>query len=309
MDCGRSHIVALDQDGTIYELHAWSRALQVVDRDNQWRPGKQVRTIMAGWSFSAVAMKDGRCFVWWAPDEAGFSDDDERDEAPATGILRDVEVDSLLLPGLPDSDEGEEVIVQLACGDNFVVARSASSRVYDLDLSIPLGWQGGWPERRERLRHALHSVERTWRFLPRFSEPANGARISHVQAHYTHFAALSPASPRDTSVVLLGHRGDPEPRVLPTLQGAGIVQLSMGDYHFGAIDDRGVLRTWGAATTGRLGLGDEGRRTGTVEEPTVVDLHGGFAFHLAFAGWHSAALVLRDPSKPEPAKEVRTRAI
>lgn len=305
LDCGRSHLLAMDEQHRVYELFAWGRALRVQDRDERWRGGSGIKSIKAGWNYSLVRTKEDRCFVWWRPSEATA---DAEGEAPRSGIIPDVEVDSIELPRLPVIDNEEEELGQIACGENFLVARSTAGQVYKLSLDLGMGWQGDMAPRRERLGNAFRTGEIGWAYLPLFSDisPAsNGVkpRISHVQAHFRHFAALSPAAPLETSAVLLGDidtTPDSPPRVIPSLQGAGIVQLAMGDYHFGALDDQGVLRTWGSATTGRLGHGVAGQQQGEVDEPTRVDFAGGFAFNIAFAGWHSAALVLRDADQPHP---------
>ncbi len=114
-----------------------------------------------------------------------------------------------------------------------------------------------------------------------------------------------------------------EPRVLPELQNKSIISVVIGDYHNAALTAGGKLLTWGAYSSGALGLGEPTklepgtpggfadhtalqsaieRRRGTppaVGKPTEVRFdHGSktpkerFCFAVTAAGWHTGALVI-----------------
>lgn len=106
------------------------------------------------------------------------------------------------------------------------------------------------------------------------------------------------------------------PEMIPELQGQGIIKVVVvcacsalespgilcwvdkisccqGDYHYGALTSSGKLLTWGAYSSGSLGLG----QTRDVAKPQQVsfpdtDESGGFCFGVAAAGWHSTSLTM-----------------
>lgn len=103
------------------------------------------------------------------------------------------------------------------------------------------------------------------------------------------------------------------PDPLPTLQGKGVIQVAIGDYHSAALTDNGEMWTWGQGDAGQLGLGDVSMRFGGsgVEEPRKVEFPLGssredepdeerkeaFVFAITAAGWHTGALVLGEPNR------------
>ena len=114
-----------------------------------------------------------------------------------------------------------------------------------------------------------------------------------------------------------------QPDIMPTLQGRGVINVLLGDYHNAALTSDGKLLTWGSYSNGALGLGDprqilagtpggyesEARRQQVVaqsfiaEPPNVTDPtevrfdHNGekgkkFVFAATAGGWHTGALVM-----------------
>lgn len=113
-----------------------------------------------------------------------------------------------------------------------------------------------------------------------------------------------------------------QPKIIPELQNKSVISVAIGDYHHAALTAEGRLFTWGAYSSGALGLGDPARlepgapggfahqqsyqiamsrRRGTpsgVERPTEVRFdHEGsvkksFCFAVTAAGWHTGALVI-----------------
>jgi SCF-associated factor 1 len=102
-----------------------------------------------------------------------------------------------------------------------------------------------------------------------------------------------------------------------------VISVVLGDYHFGALTSTGKFLTWGAYSSGALGLGDptkvpvgkpggyesDDRRERAkrfriippeVTEPTEVKFgtrdggkgHESFVFSATASGWHTGALVI-----------------
>ena len=146
---------------------------------------------------------------------------------------------------------------------------------------------------------------------------------TQISAHFQHFIAFSTGS---SSIVLMGNTSttaESEPNIIPALQNRSVISVVLGDYHKGALTSTGKLLTWGAYSSGALGLGDPAKlepgtpggfatevqrlsasshRRGTpsaVEVPTEVRFDHGrkkpkerFCFSASAAGWHTGALVI-----------------
>lgn len=147
--------------------------------------------------------------------------------------------------------------------------------------------------------------------------------VRQISAHFLTFFAYSTGS---SSIILKGTQETTPstlPEVAPDLQYRDIISIVLGDYHFGALTGSGQLLTWGAYSSGALGLGDPtllpvGSAGGYVDDvererakryrrvpPDVrvpsevkfgtVDGSGGqkmFVFGAAAGGWHTGALVI-----------------
>lgn len=122
--------------------------------------------------------------------------------------------------------------------------------------------------------------------------------MTHISAHFETFFVYHPGSITDsyqTSIVLKGTRHQlrsgnklgGEPTVLADLQGKGVIQVAVGDYHFAALTAAGSLLTFGQANSGALGLGPVSVRE--ITTPTTVQFEEGtkFVFAIAASGWHS----------------------
>jgi SCF-associated factor 1 len=132
-------------------------------------------------------------------------------------------------------------------------------------------------------------------------------KLSYLSGSFLHFGLFNTAGD-----VLIGdvHTGsDTQPTIEAGLQHRGIINLSWGDWHGLALCEDGSVLSWGRELwkNGCLGMGyetlDEARDLGLrVEDggivgaiPRKIPGFGGkenkFAFCVAAAGWHSAALV------------------
>ncbi|ORX88365.1 RCC1/BLIP-II protein [Basidiobolus meristosporus CBS 931.73] len=107
-------------------------------------------------------------------------------------------------------------------------------------------------------------------------------RYAHISAAFRHFAAFN----NEGKVAVWDDTGNEE--IYNELQ--HVNQVTFGDWHFGALTNDGKLYTWGQYSGGALGLG---ANYGEVKKPTLVEeLENRYVFNIAFAGWHSAALVV-----------------
>ncbi|KAH8926209.1 RCC1/BLIP-II [Atractiella rhizophila] len=332
LDCGRSHALALDDLGNVWQWSSWGRILNIRDKEHEWgwKEGKSaVKLISAGWHLSTVLTNAGDAYIWWDLEKSKIEDKaseqqsarraDGGESADVDAVSFRYEIATIRLPALPavDGEVNEEKITQLAAGDKFVIALSSSARVYKLDVSPPPLPNAANQEEeeeqdtdeisglsikeRERLSRALISGKRTWKYLPFFSSithihqlpafspipsdsedatgkleplprPSDSTRINHISAHYKHFVAYSGTKEGidltgeqvefdHDSIVLLG-KGEfdgkdeeQKPEVIRELQGLGVIKVTMGDYHFGALTSSGKLYVWGTNNSGCLGLG------------------------------------------------------
>ncbi|SPO29148.1 related to SAF1 - protein involved in proteasome-dependent degradation [Ustilago trichophora] len=92
----------------------------------------------------------------------------------------------------------------------------------------------------------------------------NVGKISHISAHFRRFVAFLSIIPPESeseeeeetiqqTLVLLGSPVVTQPGLIPELQAKGVIKVTMGDYHFGALTERGEILTWGSFSNGALG--------------------------------------------------------
>ncbi|GAA5968717.1 hypothetical protein JCM11641_000708 [Rhodosporidiobolus odoratus] len=305
LEAGRRHILMRGRDGKVWEMHSYGRAVSVSDDAGRWGESAvadgtraaAIKAVQAGWDYSAVLTMGGDVFVWLQTGPAVL----ERAAAQAgeqslrsfssQGVAFQLEMDTLGLPSLPSSSSfPDDKIEVIACGDNFILALTAASQLFYLDLSPipqpnrPFAGQGARndPEdspirsraSRERLEAEFVAGRRAWKRMTKFCDIdelkkldgldaaslRSSTRITHISAQFRSFAAYSVPSTSDTSesVVLLGTsdwREDVAPQVIPGLQGLGVIKISHGDYHDLALTSSGHLYSWGAFSAGALGLG------------------------------------------------------
>ncbi|PLW08839.1 hypothetical protein PCANC_16604 [Puccinia coronata f. sp. avenae] len=136
---------------------------------------------------------------------------------------------------------------------------------------------------RESISQAFRTQERQWEYLPMFCEaeklreglaealPSQSTsdtvqpKISHISAQYRTFVAYSVESTSENreiakknSFVFFGKKGTTQhdkPEILPSLQNRGVIQVTLGDYHYAALLSNGQVLTWGSYSEGALGLG------------------------------------------------------
>ncbi|KAK9766341.1 hypothetical protein K7432_004642 [Basidiobolus ranarum] len=113
---------------------------------------------------------------------------------------------------------------------------------------------------------------------------AVGRKFTHISAAFRRFAAFNESG----EVAIWEDTGNEEK--YDELQHRQVNQVTFGDWHCGALTDDGELYTWGQPSGGALGHNESFQ---VVKQPTLVqELQGQYVFNIAFAGWHSAALVV-----------------
>ncbi|KAH9823499.1 regulator of chromosome condensation 1/beta-lactamase-inhibitor protein II [Melampsora americana] len=283
ISCGRQHVLALTDEGQLYEWYSWMRLTRLIST-----PWKRLSQISAGWNFSAVLTHSGEVYVW-----RKALMEEVKDNLNLQEIRKDM-ADEVIEFDLRTTDRYircptlSEQIVKIATGEDFIICLTDKGKVYKLDLSLP-NLAAPPPHLRqhstisdeERFRSTMRGSfldqSRTWIYLPKFCEPGplnsslstalpnhcpnpnSTPRITHISAQFRSFVSYSVTTdPNGDSFVFLGKKDagiEDEPEVIPTLQKRGVIQISLGDHHFLALLSNGQLLSWGSYSAGALGLG------------------------------------------------------
>jgi SCF-associated factor 1 len=205
----------------------------------------------------------------------------------AVGTTWPVEIDMIPLPEL-----GER-IEQIAAGDNFIIALTKSGTLHSFE--IPTHRVGNTTDqsearaRAEALQRSMVSNYSRWSELEKFN--ADGVyeagwnqdkklnvwdrerlahllkspkRFTHISAQFKSFAAYAPdagsnekSDPHNVGIVILGNKDQlSQPIIVADLQGIGVIKVSHGDYHSGALTSDGRVLSWGKQSNGALGTWD-----------------------------------------------------
>ncbi|CDZ97300.1 FOG: RCC1 domain [Phaffia rhodozyma] len=338
ISCGRKHVLILDADNIIWELTAWGKALKF---DSESSSNDCIVQVEAGWTNSASLSSSGRVRVWWPDYEApNPPPPSPLSDSSAAQIPLGITVSSAPMFMLPEIEENK--IVQIACGDSFLVALTEKGEVWT-------AWLGSKVDDIGKL--STGNRRQIWEHHPKFQypqaprptlepydyeyQPYNITRMTHVSAHFETFFVYYPGtadSDYSTSIVYKGTKsqllsqssGGVIPSVLKELQGRGVIKVALGDYHVAVLTAKGELSTFGQANSGSLGLGPISVQR--VDTPTVVQFGepktagpdgigtglgtGKFVFGITASGWHTGALIvdLSTPSpEPKPASNQRMK--
>ncbi|GAC93642.1 hypothetical protein PHSY_001207 [Pseudozyma hubeiensis SY62] len=373
---GRCHATALTRDGRVLEWKAWGsvwehqglpQSITAPPRSetNTTRqqepdvPSTNIKQLEAGWSFSAILTHTGQVWLWYSDWSAlAFRDTYYRDHPEQAELHADppgiehqkcfpINIAPVQLPSVDavqDQDGDTDRIVQIAAGEDFVIALTEAGTLHRMDLHLPqptpedmralVGMVADADPRDHRnfLTRQTHASQlrflRTrarWERLSSFERPQSlpsfdaawvgqgwvVGKISHISAHFRSFVTFhtitSAEGGEDTqTLVLLGTATGSEPQLIPELQASGVIKVTMGDYHWGALTEKGEVLTWGQFAKGALGNwevpwsggreeidevrdvgaeGDEGERgwfSNVVALPQI--LRGGFQPRIGFAG-------------------------
>lgn len=97
---------------------------------------------------------------------------------------------------------------------------------------------------------------------------SSNIRITHISAQFKNFAVYAPEAGKEgqdvdvqsgegLGIVLLGSNdAHLRPKIIPELQGVGVIKVVQGDWHSGALLLNGSVRTWGSQSNGALGTWD-----------------------------------------------------
>lgn len=206
------------------------------------------------------------------------------------------------LPSLPNLDfntvtsigAGPELVTQVAAGAGFVVVLTSAGRLFQINVDS-IGAEPG--------ASAGEPVDREWSRMESFDDMGQAAsalnahpgiaervgdvshaRITHISAHFHHFAAYSVPTARGvkqslglhqsllpgqksvsrddqhSGFVMLGKATSnvvaQRATIVPELQGKGVIKIVFGDWHCGALTDAGHVFTWGGWQDGALGVYD-----------------------------------------------------
>ncbi|KAG6810891.1 hypothetical protein H0H92_009921 [Tricholoma furcatifolium] len=325
------------------------------------QPISKPRQVECGWNFSSVLTTSGEVYVWWPFSgeianriramNAALQGRTNRAEALPDKSIRcvtcDLDFDPVQLPPIPvlpdlanGADDGKPTqLIQIAGMNEQIVGLTNKGHVLKYgNLQSDSTFSRG-----------------RWEYLPMFSQDraiqkqlsevgvnsTGPVKITHISGNFRKFVAYSTNS---SSVVLVGSTETlptTEPEIIPELQHKSIISVVLGDYHNAALTSTGKVFTWGAYSSGALGLGDpatlevgapggfeteqQRRRAenGRVLEPPAVTVptevrfdHGRksprdrFCFAVVAAGWHTGALVIDlepddQEDEPELASEER----
>ncbi|KAF8892149.1 regulator of chromosome condensation 1/beta-lactamase-inhibitor protein II [Infundibulicybe gibba] len=348
ISCGRLHASSLDSDGRVWTFTSWGRPFYLTSPLLSGPLSIPLR-VVCGWNFSCLLTKSGEIFVWWPfsgrmrdsiqrkNDEMDGQENMDAQANESEGTIPcctwELKQDPTQLPPLPPlpllpplSDEipaqdGEMKIIQVAALEAYLIGLTNHGHVLKFGPFDETSLSRG-----------------SWQYLPLFSEPAKvrehptfnkdasltpppEMKITHISGNFLHFTAYSTGI---NSVVLMGDTettAESSPNIIPALQNKSIISVVLGDYHYAALTSKGKLLTWGAYSSGALGLGDPARlqpgmpgafrdqRTHqaagiwdtppAVATPTEVRFDHGrkkpremFCFSAAASGWHTGALVI-----------------
>lgn len=288
---GRRCCFALAESGTLHvvdvDFTASAQVKLTLPDDVQEYPSKDHRIIhfSVGWHFAAAVI-EGVGLVFWKtevpPEQARDLTLKER-SCLARRIIRTEEIGETV-----SSTEFE--IIGLMAGDGYLIYLIDTGEVYRVTLTHETFESSSTPSS-VLLKHFVANP-----------------KLSYLNGSFLHFGLFN-----TTGTVLVGNVGstaDKHPITIPSLQNRGVIGLSWGDWHGLALCEDGSILSWGKElrSNGCLGLGyqdhADARRMGLeipldnlviCSEPRRVPGFGGredkFAFCVAAAGWHSAALV------------------
>lgn len=288
LSSGRSHTVALSDAGDVLEWRTWGLVWQL-DLDLR----ASVVQLEAGWSFSTVLTDQADVYVWYSDWSTDAWTQTHDPDSAAAELVQPLHVSPLRLPPLPPSEPartvtqiaaGEDFVIALADDgslhrlDLHLPPASAQDWAFVQQLRLQRGLEDH-DVTNDDFRAALHRLRMAhflthtaqWQPLPSFSHPqslpafqpqwvpqqATLGPIAHISAHFKHFVAFLPIvtahSEEEDTVVLLGTSDGVDPVLVPEIQARGVIKLSMGDWHYGALTQHGELLTWGQFSKGALG--------------------------------------------------------
>ncbi|KAI9480744.1 MAG: regulator of chromosome condensation 1/beta-lactamase-inhibitor protein II [Benjaminiella poitrasii] len=263
---GRSHVIGLAKDGTVWH---WSNhiMLQSVQLDIDTR----VVQVAANWNYSSALTSDGTVYVIPKPDliiPSEIQNEPQPTQVTTAGV-------SMAQLGAKD-----DKIVQIAGLDGFTLALTRFGRVLKLSTLDPVAFSNS-PE--EHVTELVHFSSTQNEYNDR-----HGYMKRFITGAFDNFAVYT------KDQVMLGNidaTRETVPNRVKELEGQEVCKVSFGDYHYGAITNQGKLFTWGNYSSGALGHGGISKENHP--KPQLVEsLNDKFVFAIGFGGWQSAVLAV-----------------
>lgn len=257
-------------------------------------PSKEhfVLHVAAGWSYAAAVLQGVGLVVW-------------KTDIPGNGLLPFDSEGHLSIGHIKERNDKARIITRtetigndsayssdiigLMVGDGYLIYLTQAGTVHRVNVT-------------DAIFDATDSLSSF--LLEKF---ATTPKLCYLSGSYLHFGLFNTAGD-----VLIGNNNTQasSPPLMPTgLQHRGVIGISWGDWHALALCEDGSVLSWGKEfrLNGCLGMGyrdaEEARNMGLTivgnevssVEPRKIAGFGGmedkFAFCVAAAGWHSAALV------------------
>ncbi|TIB74750.1 hypothetical protein E3Q24_00441 [Wallemia mellicola] len=322
MSARRAHIMLLSDDGHVYQSTSCALSHRII---HPLLVNDEIEQISAGWTHSAIFTKKGNIMVYWPLD---YADSEtyraNHENGPRQRVERGVEfIDthvfdftppSITLPSIPN-----ETISKIASAEGAILALTQNGRLYRIDLHGRRGLRG--EEAVRNIADLIANGEKRWIELTSFSpqnlqkllpEGAATPVLSHITSTFRQFTLYAPSVAHSRVFTGDATSNNSKPQLIDL---DNVIDVVRGDYHSIALTRSGEVRSFGSQNGGALGVASlDYTRNGTVTTPLPVQFGGNkrkFAFTIAAAGWHSAALVIDlegdDGDPPETVEETRCK--
>ncbi|EEQ37976.1 hypothetical protein CLUG_02099 [Clavispora lusitaniae ATCC 42720] len=287
---GRKHFLALDDEGAVFTWDSgnsdWKTGVQVIFPGLHGR----IRSVSAGWNLSSCFMTGVGIVVWYSRDSITKEDyEASKFKAKANYIV---------IPG------SEAIVDYIALQDSVMYIRDDGD-LFKFHINAS-AMANGHENCNDSIWNVPMKAFNSW--LAKFNKQNKmEATFTKLSGCYQSFAIFT-----NHGQVLLGKQGSDDeanlPKVIPELQNKGIIQISMGDYHYLALTDKGKLLSWGLEpqNSGCLGLGNLSEiadetittenRNHIVTEPHEVKnpSPNGKWLAVSTSGWHAGGLYISE---------------
>jgi len=246
----------------------------------------------AGWSYAAAVLKGVGLVVWKTDTPADVHVPITRQGNVSSDYSKERNCKARIITRTEtiDNDSTDSLDIRgLMVGDGYLVYLTKAGTVHRVNINGEI----------------FEATDSPSSFL--LEKFTTTPQLSYLSGSFLHFGLFNTAGD-----VLIGNRdtqASSSPFILAGLQHRGVIGLSWGDWHGLALCEDGSMLSWGKElrANGCLGMGyrdvEEAGNMGLTivrnevssAEPRRIPGFGGmedkFAFCVAAAGWHSAALV------------------
>lgn len=297
ISCGRSHILALDEDDNIY---TWDQTfvapgIRLTFPFTKNGVPNKVRKLAAGWNFSS-ALIDNVGIVVWFQDKIQPLPETYSEIKADKKSNKSVEVTNYsIIPLTNQPANSDDSIVDIMAGDNFFVYLTKKGDLYKFNI----------PSNHNDI--LTSSAIKLDLFTKELDKLSNGiGQFVKISGTYQYFAVLS-----DSEHVFIGSKDftvRDAPIVIDELQKVGCISIATGDYHFLALLRGGKLLSWGRESQGCGSLGQgkfsDSSKRGMVKDgwdlilPKPQEIHikdNGHVLAIGAGGWQSCAIITTEP--------------